>query len=157
MKYNFRIKSLDELNSLAKLIANNLEKTDVIALQGGLGSGKTAFSRLLIQEMANSEIVVTSPTFNILNIYNLDDVGVDLYHYDLYRIEDENEIYELALDDALSSGITLIEWSDIIKNQLPEKTIFFEISPIKDGDNNEREISISSSGKDLKFLNDFNN
>ena len=150
MEYEFNINSLDELQNIAKLFAKNLEKTDIIALNGSLGTGKTSFSRFLIQAIANDDLTVSSPTFNILNIYNLDDI--DIYHYDLYRIENENDIYELAIDDAMTYGITIIEWPDIMKNQLPEKTIYFNINIANEDNDNERHVSISSLKRNLDFL-----
>jgi len=107
-----------------KLKANFLEKR-IISLSGDLGSGKTTLTQALAKELGVSE-EVTSPTFNLLNIY--DSPHGQIYHFDLYRLENPEEIYNIGLEEALENHLTIIEWPEIAKDLLPEKTITIKIS-----------------------------
>ena len=81
---------------------------DVLALAGDLGSGKTAFARGFIRALTTPEEEVPSPTFTLVQSYAAG--GRTLYHFDLYRIEDPEEAWELGIEEALAGGVTLIEW-----------------------------------------------
>jgi tRNA threonylcarbamoyladenosine biosynthesis protein TsaE len=90
----------------------------LICLYGDLGVGKTFICREIIQYFCGSEILVNSPTFNLLNIYTTN--SLVLYHYDLYRLKTINEIYELSIEEALDNHLTLIEWPELIEDILPK-------------------------------------
>ncbi len=90
---------------------------DIFCLNGNLGAGKSFFARKFINSLTTAEIDISSPTFNLLNIYEINN-DLTIYHYDLYRLEDEEELEELALRDAFINGITLIEWPKIAQNYL---------------------------------------
>ncbi|MBO7332807.1 MAG: tRNA (adenosine(37)-N6)-threonylcarbamoyltransferase complex ATPase subunit type 1 TsaE [Alphaproteobacteria bacterium] len=106
--------------SLAKGLKPLLKKGDIIALYGTLGVGKTAFTRALIQsEIPDEE--VPSPTFTLVQTYALKEG--EIFHFDLYRLEDPEEVYELGIEDAFSDGISLIEWPDKMGYILPHKKI----------------------------------
>jgi tRNA threonylcarbamoyl adenosine modification protein YjeE len=101
----------DAMDVLASHIAGCLHIGDVITLQGDLGSGKTSFARSLIRHwVKNPNLEVLSPTFTIVQLY--ENQNVTLWHYDLYRIERREELYEMGLDEALHTGITLVEWPE---------------------------------------------
>jgi len=95
---------------LAQQIAPVLRSGDVTLLEGPIGAGKTFFARAVIRALAGAEIDVPSPTFSLVQVYELP--MVDIWHGDLYRLSDTSEIYELGLDEAFENAICLIEWPD---------------------------------------------
>lgn len=111
--------------SLAAEIARTLERGDVVALSGDLGSGKTVFARALIRALgaaAGSEIgEVPSPTYTLVQPYELPDLVV--HHYDLYRLSSAGEAIELAIEDAFVEGICVIEWAEKIEALLPAECV----------------------------------
>ena len=121
------IKELDsctiaEMQLFARKLAKKLRPSDTITLSGDLGSGKTTFARALISEIAVDSPQISSPTFNIMQSYDVrlaDDSMETLWHLDLYRLEEEDEAINLGLEE-LWNHIVIIEWADIIKNFLPE-------------------------------------
>jgi tRNA threonylcarbamoyladenosine biosynthesis protein TsaE len=108
-------------DACARSLQPHLRPGDVIALSGDLGAGKTAFARALIQGFLGPEAAVPSPTFTLVQTYETD-VG-PLWHCDLYRLEDPEEIFELGLEEAFQSAITLIEWPERMGIHLPEKAL----------------------------------
>lgn len=103
--------------ALARRIAGLARPGDVITLSGGLGTGKTCFARAFVRARLDAPALdVPSPTFTLAQHY---DGAVPIAHFDLYRIDDANEVYELGLDDALDDGITLIEWPERAGGALP--------------------------------------
>ena len=102
--------------------ANDFAKTiscgTPILLYGTLGCGKTFFTFHLIKALTNSDIDVPSPTFSIVQNYSTP-VG-EVSHYDLYRVKDSSELYELDIDNALENNITIIEWPEIIADYIVE-------------------------------------
>lgn len=115
--------------SLAQKIASTVKKGTVIALYGTLGAGKTAFCRGFIQALCGKEQEVPSPTFTLLQTY--DSSQFPLYHFDMYRLKNPEEAYELGIEDAFCDGVCLIEWPEKIGSLLPTKSISitFEIQP----------------------------
>lgn len=106
--------SLDDTRKLAHSVGARLRCGDVVTLAGDLGAGKTTFAQFLIQGLSTVEVEVTSPTFNLLQTYPVmlaDGRDTELYHYDLYRIEDPSALTELGLEDAVRE-VALIEWPD---------------------------------------------
>jgi tRNA threonylcarbamoyladenosine biosynthesis protein TsaE len=123
-KYEFILKNEVATGILASQLANLAEPRDIIALTGNLGLGKTAFARAFITALGGSG-EVTSPTFSLVQVYELSRINV--YHFDLYRIENSEEIFELGIEDAFADGISLIEWPDRMATYLPPERldIFF--------------------------------
>ncbi len=108
MKYI--VYSPDETTRIAKNFAEKLRAGDIVRLYGDIGVGKTVFVKGVTDFFGNAD-EVCSPTFSIMNIYS---GSTDIFHFDLYRIEDESEIYEAGLFDYIGgSGISLIEWPDV--------------------------------------------
>ena len=100
--------SIEDTAMLAKKIADKLRGGEVIILNGNLGAGKTTFTKGLAKALGIAD-VVTSPTFTFMKEY----IGrLKLYHFDMYRAVDEDELYELGLNDYLyQNGVCVIEWN----------------------------------------------
>ncbi|MBR5174084.1 MAG: tRNA (adenosine(37)-N6)-threonylcarbamoyltransferase complex ATPase subunit type 1 TsaE, partial [Clostridia bacterium] len=104
-------KSVEDTYDLAKRLADTLEGGEIILLNGDLGAGKTTFSKGLAKALG-IEGDVTSPTFTIMNVY--EDGRLKLNHLDMYRIEHEDELYELGVEDAMTDdAVTVIEWNKL--------------------------------------------
>lgn len=139
---NFILRSVDSTNHLANLIASKSKKGDVITLKGDLGTGKTTFTRGFINSFYAQKENVQSPTFNILQTYTIGEN--EIWHYDLYRLKNENELNELGIEEAFSKAITLIEWPEIMRNKLPKHRL--EISLSMSVDNTSRKITLVGFG-----------
>ncbi|MCI5049097.1 MAG: tRNA (adenosine(37)-N6)-threonylcarbamoyltransferase complex ATPase subunit type 1 TsaE [Rickettsiales bacterium] len=123
---NMRSFCLEDTLDFAVKTANLLKNGDCLTLQGDLGAGKTTFVQKLIETLSENPVGVTSPTFNLLQTYQVrlsDGTETTIWHYDLYRLEHEEEAWELAIDDALEGGITIIEWPELIMEKLPDDRI----------------------------------
>lgn len=107
--------------ALAQLLAPLLRQRDVIALQGDLGAGKTSLARALINALEGPLEEVPSPTFTLVQTYRRGDL--ELWHFDLYRLEDPEEAWELGIEEALSEGVSLIEWPDRLGPALPAERL----------------------------------
>jgi tRNA threonylcarbamoyladenosine biosynthesis protein TsaE len=106
--------------ALGGLVAARARSGDVIALWGDLGAGKTVFARGFLRALGVEE-EVPSPTFTLVQTYVTPPGTV--YHFDLYRLEEAEEIWELGIEDALADGISLIEWPDRIGDVLPAERL----------------------------------
>lgn len=133
----FTSNSLNFTKNVAFDLAQTLSPGDILLFYGDIGAGKTTFIKFIAQFFSFYE--VSSPTFSILNIYNTD--TIDLYHFDLYRLSEEDELYEIGYEEFFfSTGITLIEWSEKLDNLMPtEKIIKIFLKYI---DKSKREIII---------------
>ncbi|MBD9121106.1 MULTISPECIES: tRNA (adenosine(37)-N6)-threonylcarbamoyltransferase complex ATPase subunit type 1 TsaE [Ruminococcus] len=125
--------SVEETENLASKLAKKLKGTEVIAFFGGLGMGKTAFTRGLCKGL-NYFDGVQSPTFSLVNQYNAD---YTVYHFDMYRINTYDDLYSTGFFDYLDTGILVIEWSENIENALPDDYISVEIEK---GENDDDRI-----------------
>ena len=121
------LNNVDEMRSWARDFAKTLSAPCVVALYGDLGMGKSEIARAVIQTLRGADTVVPSPTFTIVQSYD----GIS--HFDLYRIEDADELVEVGLQHAIENDITLIEWPQIAKHMLPDDTINVFISQYGDG------------------------
>ena len=129
-----------ETEAAGENLAKKLGRGRVAALSGDLGAGKTAFVRGLAKGLGINARV-TSPTFTIVNEY---DGELPLYHFDMYRISSEDELFELGWDDYLErGGVIAAEWSEKILHSLPENTVYVHIE--RTGDDSRR-IDIDFSG-----------
>ena len=122
--------NLADTQNLASQIADILVKGDVLALNGDLGTGKTTFARNLIRARANTDKIklgpIPSPTFTLVQQYDLPSGAI--FHFDLYRISDTSEIWELGIEDAFIFGISIIEWADRADRLLPKNAIRINFS-----------------------------
>lgn len=111
---------------LAEDLALILRKGDVIALLGDLGAGKSTLSRALLRALADDPMLeVPSPTFTLVQAYEFDRLTVS--HFDLYRIEDEEELEELGFEEAATHGAALVEWPQRGESYLPADTLLLSI------------------------------
>lgn len=129
-----------ETANIAKAFAKTLKGGDVLCLNGDLGVGKTAFVQGLVKALGFEE-PISSPTFTIVNCY--EGGRLPIYHFDVYRIDDCDEMYEIGFEEYVyGSGITIIEWSDKIKEILPLKRYDITISKDYEKHENFRYIEI---------------
>ena len=119
------ISSEETTRELAKNFSNYLKGGEIIFLYGEMGVGKTTFVKYLINQLLIKKNLqtteVTSPTFNLLNEYEIDNLTIK--HYDLFRLKNESEIQNLDLFDQNKNTITLIEWPELIEKENVKKTI----------------------------------
>lgn len=122
-----RVEGLQDLKDAAIWLLDNLSGLKIVAINGDMGAGKTTFVKSLCEIMGvNDE--VTSPTFSLVNEYHSQEYG-KIYHFDFYRIEDEDEAWNIGLDDYLySNAFCFIEWPEKIRNFIPPKTAELNIS-----------------------------
>jgi tRNA threonylcarbamoyladenosine biosynthesis protein TsaE len=135
-----KVNNLQDTEKIGKIISRCLEKGTVLCLDGDLGAGKTAITQFIAKEFGVKEYI-TSPTFNIIKEY---EGRLPFYHMDVYRIESEDDMYDLGYDEYIySEGVTVIEWSENIKGILPDERIDIKIDRI---DDNKRIMTIEGSG-----------
>ena len=150
VNYIFNSKSENDTLSFAKKFASKLNKKDVIVLSGDLGSGKTKFTEGILS-FFGLENEISSPTFTIVNEYKKDNIHI--YHFDVYRLEDSSEFYEIGGDEYYENGICIIEWGEIIEDALPNDYIKIDFSRNLD-DENSRTLNIQSIGSKYDTLVD---
>jgi len=140
----YKSNSAKETENIAKAFAKTLKRGDVICLNGDLGAGKTAFTAGLAKGLGIDEYI-SSPTFTILNCYSGD---IPLYHFDVYRIGDSSEMYDIGFSEYLSGdGVAVIEWAEIISDILPDSRYEVKITKNLDIHDDFREISIEKRGE----------
>ena len=140
--YKFTSHSSDETMEFASKLASKLHIGDVVVLSGELGAGKTKFTEGFLKYFGLDK-EISSPTFNIVNEYKKDDINI--YHFDVYRLEDSSEFYAIGGDEYFENGICLIEWGELIEDALPNEYIKIDFSR-DDSNENERILNIRSIG-----------
>jgi hydrolase, P-loop family len=141
-----KILNFSEIDTLAKKIANYASENTVIALIGDLGTGKTTFTKTFAKEFGVKENL-KSPTFNYVLEYLTG--RLPLYHFDMYRLCNSEEIYEIGYEDYINNGgVALIEWADIILDDLPKEYIRIDFSYSTKDD--ERKVNIKYIGNSKK-------
>lgn len=103
-----------------------------------MGSGKTKFTQGIL-DFFGLEDEISSPTFTIVNEYK--NSNISIYHFDVYRLKDENDFLDIGGDEYLGNGICIIEWGELIKSVLPQNTIFITFEK-DNSDENFRTITI---------------
>ena len=123
------VSNKNETTELAKEFADAVEKGLVIVLNGDLGSGKTFFIKKLLHSFSIQN--VSSPSFTIVNEYN---GSIKAYHFDFYRLETIDELYDIGWQDYLNdrNAVTFIEWGNLLKNALPKQRIDILITVTND-------------------------
>lgn len=130
---NLTIHSLDDIRTAAKAFIEQMDQNTVFAFYGKMGAGKTTFIKAVCEELGVSD-VVNSPTFSIVNEYRSDDTGELIYHFDFYRIQKIDEVYDMGYEDYFYSGVLcFIEWPELIEDLLPGDVVKVTIEENEDG------------------------
>lgn len=140
--YRIISKSTDDTERIGEQIAKKLCGNEIIALFGGLGMGKTAFTRGFCRGLGVND-GVSSPTFALVNEYH---GKHNIYHFDMYRVTSWDDLYSTGFFDYLDKGILVIEWSENIEGALPENAIRINISM----GNNDDERTFEIEGVDIQ-------
>ncbi len=146
--FQFVSKNEQDTKNFAKALASQLEKQDIIVLTGNLGSGKTKFTEGLLSYFG-LENEISSPTFTIVNEYQKKEVNI--YHFDVYRLEDSSEFYEIGGEEYFENGICLIEWGELIADALPKDYLHITFSR----DNEDENIRFLNIDTNLKKCEDY--
>ena len=117
--------SVSETEEIGALLAAKLHRGSVVAYRGGLGMGKTAFTRGLAKGLG-CRGRVTSPTFTIVNEYS---GKTPLFHFDMYRLDDSDALFDIGWEDYLErGGVCAVEWSENVADALPDDTVYVTIA-----------------------------
>ena len=128
-----KIQSLDQIHEAAKEFIAAMGENTVFALYGKMGAGKTTFVKAVCEELGVTD-VITSPTFAIVNEYRSEDTAELIYHFDFYRINKLEEVYDMGYEDYFYSGaLCFIEWPELVEELLTGNTIKVSIEEQKDG------------------------
>lgn len=134
---NFISKSTEDTINIAKNFAKTLEVGDIVLLNGDLGAGKTVFVKGVTDFFSSGKTIAVSPTFLIVNVY---ETVPEIYHFDLYRIDDVAELDGIGAEEYLyGDGISFVEWPERAEGYFPKSAIKISIIKIND---NERNIRI---------------
>lgn len=134
--------SLSEADTirLAELCAQDMGSHDILLLAGDLGSGKSFFARALIRALLEDPfLTVPSPTFTLVQTY--EGPKGPLFHYDLYRLKDPEEIFDLGWEDSVAQGMVIVEWPDRLGPYTPEHVLALTFAP-KAGQAEARTITL---------------
>ncbi|EJO5348066.1 tRNA (adenosine(37)-N6)-threonylcarbamoyltransferase complex ATPase subunit type 1 TsaE [Clostridium botulinum] len=145
----FIVDCINKTIDIGNFIGRNCNSKDIICLNGDLGAGKTHLSKGIAKGL-NIKENITSPTFNIVNEYN---GRLKLYHFDVYRVNDPDEIEAIGFDEYIfGEGISIIEWSDYIKELIPKEHMDIRINKIPEMGENYRKITINYYGNRYDYI-----
>ena len=137
---SIRITSLENIHEAAKEFVEEMGDYTVFAFYGNMGAGKTTFINALCEALGVEDIT-NSPSFSIINEYRSESTAELIYHFDCYRLENEDEAYDIGVEDYFDSGaVCLIEWPERIENLLPADTVAVNVT-VEDDDT--RVISVT--------------
>ena len=142
---NISVENLNEMKSFAKKLTKLFKPPILVCLKGEIGTGKTTLARFIINEISERKVKVLSPTFPIVQIYEVGEIKI--WHYDLYRVKHRNEFFNLDFELAFSDCV-IVEWPDIFFEFFPPNRT--EIS-FKEQDINKRLITVNFLGNTQKF------
>lgn len=136
-----------ETAAFGRSLGTLLEKGMVVALNGELGAGKTTLVKAIATGLGILEEDVCSPSYTLINEY---EGRLPVYHFDLYRLTDSSQLYDLGYDDYLEGeGISIVEWADAIPDALPGEYLGIKIDIISD---DERLFTVNAAGKRYETL-----
>ncbi len=139
--FEIKVDSMEQLPEAARQFVGMMEDETVYAFYGDMGAGKTTFINQLCKELGVDDDDTSSPSFSIINEYRSSTTAELIYHFDLYRIEDIDEAFDIGIEDYFDSGaLCLIEWPERIEQLLPDDTV---VVNIKVNDDDTRVISHS--------------
>jgi tRNA threonylcarbamoyladenosine biosynthesis protein TsaE len=130
--FSFSLPDEAATERLGASLAKRLRPRDVVALQGGLGVGKTTLARAILRAASGDPaLIVPSPTFTLVEIYDTP-VGV-FWHFDLYRLETPEQVFELGWEEARADGMALVEWAERLGTLLPRERLTVTLAMEGDG------------------------
>lgn len=136
------VANIEALPVAAQEFLGLMDDATVYAFDGEMGAGKTTFINALSRALGVEEDPTGSPTFSIVNEYRSDTTAELIYHFDLYRIENLEQAFDIGIEDYLDSGaLCLIEWPDRIADILPDDTVWVKIDVMPD---DSRRISVGT-------------
>lgn len=148
-----KILTFEQINKLAEKIAEILKNGGCLGLIGDLGSGKTTFTKKMCSFYGIKENI-KSPTFTYVIEYISENMKI--YHFDVYRIQNSEEIYEIGFEDYIGEedAVIIVEWADNILEEMPEDTLYVEI---EHNDDITRKVSVYKLKNGEKYYVDFFN
>ncbi len=136
-----KIASLADIDTAAREFVNLMGDETVFAFYGEMGAGKTTFINALCRVLGVEDDVTNSPSFSIVNEYRSDTTAELIYHFDLYRIENLEEAFDIGIEDYFDSGaLCLLEWPERVEDILPDDTVKVEIT-VNDDDSRQLVIT----------------
>ncbi|WP_055071455.1 tRNA (adenosine(37)-N6)-threonylcarbamoyltransferase complex ATPase subunit type 1 TsaE [Clostridium massiliamazoniense] len=146
----FIVSTIEETLNIGKQVGSLAKSGDIICLTGDLGTGKTHMSKGIAEGLGITEHI-TSPTFNIVNEYHSG--RLNLYHFDVYRVNDPDEIYAIGFDEYIfGNGVSLIEWANYIEEIIPNEYLYINIKKIPEKGENFRKITIEAFGPSYDYI-----
>jgi tRNA threonylcarbamoyl adenosine modification protein YjeE len=142
---SFALPDLDATRALARRLAAVLEPGSVVLLEGDLGAGKSELARAVIRALAGADIPVPSPTFTLVQTYELP--ALEISHSDLYRLADASEVVELGLDECWRRGALLVEWPDRAPWLWPEERLTVDLEAVPAAGPGVRRAHLSGTGR----------
>ena len=134
-----RIQDIEHIREAARAFIEHIGDRRIFAFYGKMGAGKTTFVKAICEELGVVD-VVTSPTFAVINEYNIEN-GERIFHFDFYRIKKLEEVYDMGYEDYFYSGaLCFIEWPELIEEILPDDAVRVSITEQEDG---SRQVSFS--------------
>lgn len=144
------VNSVEETLEIGRKIGEKANSGDIFCLIGDLGTGKTHITKGIAKGLNVSDYI-TSPTFNIVNEY--DSGRLKLYHFDVYRVNDPDEIYAIGFDEYIfSDGVSIIEWANYIEELIPEEYLLIKIEKQLHLGDNVRKIILEPFGKRYNYI-----
>ncbi|ERI89439.1 hydrolase, P-loop family [Clostridiales bacterium oral taxon 876 str. F0540] len=146
---NFVVDSVEKTNEIGIQLGKLVMPGDIICLTGDLGTGKTHITKGIAKGLSIDEHI-TSPTFTIVNEYT---GRLKLYHFDVYRVNDPDEIYAIGFDEYIfSDGVSVIEWSNYIEELIPNEHISVSMEKLPELGETFRRINIKATGKRYDYI-----
>ncbi len=128
------VDSLDQLPEAAEKFIDLMGDNTIFAFYGEMGAGKTTFINALSKALGVEEDFTSSPSFSIINEYRSDTTAELIYHFDLYRLENLEEAFDIGIEDYFDSGaLCLLEWPERVEDILPDDTVKVNIEELPDG------------------------
>lgn len=133
MKHEIIIPSLDKIDDAAQEFLGIMDDATIYAFYGEMGAGKTTFINALSKALGVEDDPTSSPSFSIINEYRSDTTAELIYHFDLYRLENLEEAFDIGVEDYFDSGaLCFIEWPERIADILPDDTVRVDIAVLDD-------------------------
>ena len=144
---SFLSKSREDTLAFAEAYAKTLRGGDVVLLDGDMGAGKTVFARAFIRTLTAENEDVPSPTFTLVQTYDTSkEPFLTVWHFDLYRLKSAQEIYEIGFEEALTDGVSLIEWPERAERLLARDRLEIQLRTSPEG-TDKRILTLTACGK----------